>query len=120
MIRAIYDSAKAEWSETLRMMRGSPPAAPDEETLIRRAAEADRIRQFLESDVVTGFMAKQEAQLVEKLTSLPLEDDNGRMRMAVAVQSMRQLRKYLTAAVQDGRMAERELERLRDGKRRYF
>lgn len=120
MIEALIDGIKSEWRETVRAMRGDKPVQPNEAELIRRASEGERVRAFLESEPVVAFMAKQEAQLVEKLTTLPLEDDAGRKNLAVAIQTVRALRKYLAASVQDGRMAERELERLTSGKRAFF
>lgn len=122
MMDALVNGIKAEWRETVRMATGAnaAPTQQDEATLIRRAAEGERVRAFLESEPVTEFMAKQEAQLVDALTALPLDDDAGRKNLAVAIQTVRQLRKFLLAAAQDGRMAERELDRLRGGKRAFF
>ena len=119
---SILEGLRAEWRETVRMATGAnvAPTQQDEATLIRRAAEGERVRAFLESEPVTEFMAKQEAQLVDALTALPLDDDAGRKNLAVAIQTVRQLRKFLLAAAQDGRMAERELDRLRSGKRAFF
>lgn len=118
----MIDAIRAEWRETVRMARGEKqaPTQQDEAALIRRAVEGERVRAFLESEPVTDFMAKQEAQLVEKLTSLPLEDDAGRRNLAVAIQTMRQLRRYLMTAAQDERLAIRELERLRSGRKPFF
>jgi hypothetical protein len=122
MIDALVNGIKTEWRETVRAMKGESPtlAQQDEATLIRRAAEGERVRAFLESEPVVDFMSRQEAQLVDALTALPLEDDAGRKNLAVAIQTVRQLRKFLLAAAQDGRMAERELDRLRSGKRAFF
>lgn len=93
---------------------------PDETRLIERASEGSRARDFLESEAVQEFMARSEAQLIDRLTSLPLDNDAGRRDLAVAIQVQRQLLRYLGQLAQDGRSAERELERLSSGRREYF
>lgn len=91
------------------------PQGPDEGKLIERAGEGAQVRTFLESPVIQDFMARQEAQLMSALISLPLEDDAGRRNLAVAIQTQRQLVKYMAEAARDGRAAEAELERLAKG-----
>jgi len=91
-----------------------------EASLIERATEASPARSFLESPVVVDFMAKAEARLTTEMLALPLDDDAGRRNLAVAIQTQRQLMKYLVSLAQDGASAERELERLRSGKRDFF
>jgi len=103
-------------------VRPSQPVAtaPDEGKLIERASAGAAVRQFLESTQVQDFMAQAEANMVNAMTSLPLEDDAGRRNLAVAIQSHRQMLRYLTELARDGRSAERELERLASGPRPYF
>lgn len=103
-------------------VRPSQPQAtgPDEGKLIERASAGAAVRQFLESAQVQDFMAQAEANMVNAMTSLPLEDDAGRRNLAVAIQSHRQMLRYLTELARDGRSAERELERLASGPRPYF
>jgi hypothetical protein len=96
------------------------PTAPDEATLITRASEGAAVRQFLESTQVQDFMARAEANLTHTMLSLPLDDDAGRRNLAVAIQSQRQMLKYLTELARDGRAAEAELDRLAKGPRPYF
>lgn len=91
-----------------------------EASLIERAANGAKARQFLESEPVQSFMAAIEARIVHEMTTLPLKKDNERMRLAVSIQTVRQLQHYMLASTQDGRIAERELQRLRDGDKRFF
>lgn len=97
-----------------------PPTAPDEGKLIARASEGAAVRTFLESEQVQAFMAKAEANMTAALIALPLDDDAGRRNLAVAIQSHRQMLRYLTELARDGRAAEAELRRLTDGPRAYF
>lgn len=104
-------------------VRPQPVAAqtkPDEGRMVERASEGSAARQFLESPVVQDFMAKAEAKLTHELLSLELDNDKGRRDLAVAIQTQRQLWKYLLTLASDGRAAERELERLRSGRRDFF
>lgn len=94
--------------------------APDEARLIERASAGSAVRQYLESQHVQAFMAEAEANMVHALTSLPLDDDKGRKNLAVAIQSHRQLLRYLTELARDGRAAEAELDRLTKGPRQFF
>lgn len=93
---------------------------PDEGKLIERASEGAAVRTFLESEQVQAFMSKAEANMTAAMLSLPLEDDAGRRHLAVAIQSHRQLLRYLTELARDGRSAEAELTRLATGPRPYF
>lgn len=122
MIADFVQFIREEWADAKRMAFGEkkPPQVPDEQSLIRRASEARAARDFLDSPTVADFMTRQEAKLIETLLSLPPDDDQGRYRMAVAVNSVRQLRRYLAASAQDGRLAEAELERVRKGATRMF
>jgi hypothetical protein len=97
-----------------------PAAAPDEGRLIERASEGAAVRLFLESEQVQAFMANAEANMVNAMTSLPLDDDAGRRNLAVAIQSHRQMLRYLTELARDGRAAEAELQRLQRGVKPYF
>jgi len=97
-----------------------PPMAPDEGKLIERASAGSAVRQYLESEQVQAFMAQAEANMVHAMTSLPLDDDAGRRNLAVAIQSHRQLLRYLTELARDGRSAEAELDRLTKGPRQFF
>lgn len=100
---------------------GAPvQTAPDEGKLIERASTGSQVRTFLESREVQDFLARSEAQLVNTLTSLPLDDDAGRRNLSVAIQTQRQLVRYLAELSRDGRSAEAELERLTKGPRPYF
>lgn len=103
-------------------VRPSPAAnpKPDEAKLIERASEGAKARAFLESETVQEFMARSEAQLIDRMTSLPLEQDAARRDLACAIQTQRQLWRWLGQLTQDGRAAERELERLSSGRREYF
>lgn len=101
-----------------------PTVAPTQEAretkLIERATASGPAKQFLESEIVIDFMAKAEANLTTELLACPLDDDAGRRNLAVAIQTQRQLMKYLVSLAQDGASAERELERLRSGKKDFF
>lgn len=100
--------------------RVAPAAEQREAELIRRASENAPARQFLESEPVREFMARAEAQLTNEMLSLPLDDDAGRRSLAVAIQTQRQLMKWLMAKAQDSVSAQAELERLKNGPRPYF
>lgn len=93
---------------------------PDEGKLIEQANKGSAARHFLESSVVLDFMAQSEAKLTHEMLSLPLEADAGRRDLAVAIQTQRQMMRYLLALTRDGKAAERELERLASGKRGFF
>lgn len=114
---------RREWrsfiDETIRPARPLD-AAPDEGRLIAQATEGSEARAFLQSPMVQDFMARCEAQLTNAMTNAPLEADAERMRLAVAVQTVRQLQKYLLAKAGDGLAAEKELERMRSGRRDFF
>lgn len=121
MLDSIRSFITKEWREVATQLR--PPVAqhaPDEAVLIERASEGGPARQFLESRQVQDFMSSAEANLTHAMLDLPLDDDGGRRNLAVAVQTLRQLRSYLIALAQDGQSAERELERLRSGQKGYF
>lgn len=112
-----------EWREMASALGLSPRAAGDpvdESAMAQRASEGAVARQFLESAVVQQFMAKAEAQVTQALVGLPLADDQGRLRLAVSIQTIRQLRQFLAASARDGISAERELLRLRKGDKRIF
>lgn len=117
------DYLAREWrsfiSDAIRPVAAPTPEAR-ETKLIERATEAGPARQFLESAIVVEFMAKGEANLTTAMLGLPLDDDAGRRNLAVAIQTQRQLMKYLVALAQDGASAERELERLRSGRKDFF
>ncbi len=95
-------------------------AAPDEGKLIERASEGAAVRGFLESPQVQDFLARSEANLTTALIGLPLDDNDGRRNLAVAIQTQRQLVRYLTELARDGRSAEAELARLQSGAKPYF
>lgn len=96
------------------------PVAPAEGDLIQRASAGQPAKAFLQSDQVRDFMTRAEAQLTHAMLTLPLEDDAGRRNLAAAINATRGLSKYLLALAQDGQSAERELERLRSGRRDFF
>lgn len=107
---------KREWADAVAVFRSPTPVAgdePSEKKLIERISAADGVQQMLESQPVQDFFARQEAQLLQRLITLPLEDDEGRRNLSTAAQTIRQLREYLVRVAQDGRMASHELERLR-------
>ena len=113
----------SEWrsfvAEAVRLPRPAQ-AKTDEAKLIESASEGAAVRGFLESPQVLDFMARTEAKLTHEMLGLPLDDDAGRRNLAVAIQTQRQLWKYLTTMAGDGVAAERELERLRSGRRDFF
>lgn len=119
MMDKAYDFIRREMrsfvADAVRMPAPTP-AAPDEGRLAARATDGAAVRQFLESEQVQDFMARSEANLTAALISLPLENDEGRRNLAVAIQTQRQLLRYLAELARDGRSAEAELMRLRDGK----
>ena len=93
---------------------------PDEGKLIARASEGSAARGFLESPIVQAFFAQAEANIITAMADLPLEADAGRRDLATSLKAMRKLRQYLVTLTQDGRAAERELERLASGRREFF
>lgn len=107
----------------LKTVNRSPRVAgepADEAKLIEDASHGAQCRQILESPVFQTFWAKAEAKLTAEMLALPLDDHNGRMRLAVAVQTQRALSKWLLESTQSGRAAERELDRLRSGVKPFF
>lgn len=121
-IDQLTDFLRAEWRELTEATLGRDPtqSKPDEADLIKRAGEGQEARRFLESRVVQDFMARVEAQLTQQLLALPLADDQGRRNLAVAIQTQRQLMRYLLSTAEGGQSAERELQRLQDGPRKAF
>ena len=116
MIDKLTQRLRDEWrsfiADAVRPQRvaGQPQ---DEVKLIQRMSAGAEVLSFLQSETVQMFIAKQEAQLTAKLLALPLDDDDGRRRLAIAVQTVRQLNHYMIEVAQDARLAENELERLR-------
>lgn len=112
---------RREWDDALEMLRRPTmqqgQGAPEFD-LIAQAERGARARDVLESELVRTFFSEQEANLVNRLTSLPIEDDAGRQRLAIAIQTVRQLRAYLLATAQGGQQAQAELERLQQPARR--
>lgn len=112
---------RREWDDALEMLRRPTmqqgQGAPEFD-LIAQAERGARARDVLESELVRTFFSEQEANLVNRLTSLPIEDDAGRQRLAIAIQTVRQLRSYLLATAQGGQQAQAELERLQQPARR--
>lgn len=98
----------------------APQQKPDEGKLIERASEGSRARAFLEDPMVQDFFARAESQMIDRMTSLPLEADEGRRDLACAIQATRQLRRYLAGLTQEGKAAEAELRRLSSGRREFF
>lgn len=122
-MKQLGDYLAREWrafiSDAIRPVAAPTPEAR-ETKLIERATAATPAKAFLESAVVVDFMAKAEASLTTQMLALPLDDDAGRRNLAVAIQTQRQLMKYLVSLAQDGIAAERELERLRSGRKDFF
>lgn len=102
------------------LVLGAEPPKVDEATLIERATRGTAARHFLESRLVSEFVADAEAKLIQEMVNCPLGDDDGRKRLAVAIQTQRQLWRWLGRLASDGASAEKELERLRSGKRSFF
>lgn len=123
LMREHADRLVAQARDALAAVNRGPRVAgdaPDETRLIADVGHGQQCRQILESPVFQTFWAKGEAKLTAELLALPLEDDNGRRRLAIAVQTQRSLQKWLLDSTQAGRAAERELERLRSGKKQFF
>jgi hypothetical protein len=119
----LFAAIRSELSEMVRMAQAPAREAQtlaDSSRLVKRADDGAAVRHMLESQPVLDFMARTEARLTAELTSLPLSDDAGRRNLAVAIQTQRQLMRYLVAAIEGGISAERELERLRTGPKRAF
>lgn len=92
------------------------PTAQDEAELERLALRGARAKALLQDDMAQQFFADLEAKLVDRLVGLPLEDDAGRMRLAVAIQTQRQLREYLIAETNNGEAARQHLSKLERGR----
>lgn len=98
-----------------------PPVAQERsDHLAQAVAEADRAQQFLDDPIVTTFFAKQEEALVERMIALGVGEDLERFRLAVALQSVRQLREFMRRSAESGRVARKQLEALERGPSRYF
>lgn len=110
---------RARYAEAAKSLKAEPQQV-DEATLIERATRGTAARHFLESRLVSEFVADAEAKLVQEMVTCPLGDDDGRKRLAVAIQTQRQLWRWLGRLASDGASAEKELERLRSGKRSFF
>lgn len=96
------------------------PTKPDEGKLIERASEGAEARGILESRLFQEFMTQSEANLTTALINLPLDDNDGRRNLAVAIQTQRAWVRYLAELSKGGRSAEAELERLQKPTRGYF
>jgi hypothetical protein len=82
------------------------------------ALRGARARALLEDELAQYFFAAQEQQLIDRMVALPLEDDQSRQRLAIAIQTIRQLREYLISTAQRGQAAAQELQRLEKGRAR--
>ena len=118
-VTKLTDWVKAEIKELADTAIGTAHQ-PSESDYVQRATKGSEARAFLESRLVQEFVATAEARLMDELVRLPLGDDDGRKRLAVAIQTQRQLWKWLGRLASEGAAAEKELERLRSGKRSFF
>lgn len=98
-----------------------PPVAQERtDRLAETVAEADRAQQFIEDPIVAAFFAKQEEALIERMIAFGVGEDLERYRLAVALQTVRQLREFLRRSAESGRVARKQLEALERGPSRYF
>jgi len=111
-----------EWRDVVSAWRAPvrEPGKPDEGALIEKATAGADALTWLENPQVQAFYAQAEANMVDALVNLPLENDAGRRDLAVAVKTIRKLRQYMGALAADGKQASRELERMASGKREFF
>lgn len=123
-IERLTEFIRREWREVVANATRPPAPAQqspvDEAALIERATAGVAARAFLDSETFLTFMARAEANLTNAMLTLPLEADAGRRDLAVAIQTQRQWMRYLAALAGEGAHAERELERLRSGRRDFF
>ena len=92
------------------------PAGPEVSEL--DSMRGARAKALLEDELAQYFFAAQEQQLIDRMVTLPIDDDQTRQRLAIAIQTIRQLREYLISTAQRGIAASAELERLERGRAR--
>lgn len=92
----------------------------DKQSIIRRIEIADKFRGWMESPEVTEYFDRAREQLIEAMLQTKQADDLGRFRLQVAVTTLDKFRIYLASSIADGKLAQRELEELRSGKRSFF
>ena len=85
-----------------------------------RQAKAERFRLFLEREGINGDLEAMRRQYVDAMIATKPGDDAGRYRLWQVIQILDSFRNHLELVVKDGEIAERELRRLKDGKRGFF
>lgn len=77
-------------------------------------------QQLLSSPALVKFWDTLDRKLVDQLLACGPNDHDTRYRLAVAAQTIRQMREFLAKAAENGRVAEKELERIGKGPKRAF
>jgi hypothetical protein len=98
-----------------RFVRNATQAEERHEALFEDAKHGEHCRLILDDEIFATFWARQEQQLVERMLRLDAGDDEGRYRLAVAIQAVRQVREYLQRSAEAGAVARAELDALEDG-----
>lgn len=114
-------ASRVSVEQIIARMRAKLAGAPDAEREVRLVDDVTQgieCQRILEHQVFQRFWAQLEARLTDELLSLPLRAHDDRMRLAVAVQTTRQLQEFLHKCAQSGRLASAELDAMRKGVRK--
>jgi hypothetical protein len=86
-----------------------------------RIARANRARDLIENDLKDTFESVRMA-LLERLEACPIGDRDAQHEIALTLQLLKQLKQHLLSYVQDGKLAEKEVEQktwLEKAKKRF-
>jgi hypothetical protein len=86
-----------------------------------RVARANRARQLIEEDLKEAFDGVRMA-LLERLEAAPIGDRDVHHEITLTLQLLKQLKGHLVSYVQDGKLAEKEIEQenwLQKAKRKF-
>lgn len=105
--------------ETAKILLGMP-VETREGRLHEEIELAMDAQQLLSSPALVKFWDTLDAKLVNQLLACGPNDHDTRYRLAVAAQTIRQMREFMAKAAENGRVAEKELERIGKGPKRAF
>jgi hypothetical protein len=92
----------------------------DESEIIRRIELADKFQNWMETPEVHDYFETVRGQLIEGMLATKQADDLGRYRLQVAVGVLDRFQTYLASSMADGKLARKELEDIRSGRRPFF
>jgi len=75
-----------------------------------RVARANKAREVLNENMMGGVFNEVREALVSKLEQTPIGDTDTQHEIALTLQLLKQLRRHLENWIEDGALAEREIE----------